>query len=71
MILKSLIGAAIATWLGLGAWTLNGQAKLGAAVGELRGEIRVLNVTLVAMNERQGHYADLVARVGALERAGR
>ena len=70
MIVKSLIGAAIFTWLSLGAWTLTGQAKLSTAVIELRGEIKVLNITLVAMDRRQGHYDDLAARVEALERGG-
>ena len=70
-ILKLAFGAGLAAFLGLNGWMLDGQARLGIAVGELRGEIQVLNITLQSMDARQGHYVDLAVRVGALERAGR
>ena len=46
---------------------LNSQAILAEAVGEIRGEIKVLNVTLIAMDKRQGHYEILLERVETLE----
>jgi len=63
---KAVIGAAFATWFALGAGMLAGQIKLNDAIGDLRAEIAVLDVTLKAINERTGHYAALAARVDRL-----